>query len=285
MRFAIVADQLRAEFSLELFERDGSAQYRFEPLGDHTVLVRHGSHREAATDFFYDNPPVIWFSDGSSLEGNVHVPLKVVQPPYDSAKIEAWDWTGIDIRKESQGPAKAADSIQARVIRDLRSRGRYQLIFDDDDSGEAADVVAVRVLGERGARRVLEVDFYHCKYSSGDAPGARVSDLYEVCGRAQKSIHWMLHPETKTDLFTHLLRRESKRRDAEAPSRFEVGTWELLQELREMSRISEVKLTIAIVQPGLSKAAVSVDQLRLLSVTETHLMETYQVPFRVISAV
>jgi len=39
-----------------------------------------------------------------------------------------------------------------------------------------------------------------------------------------------------------------------------------------------------IVQPGLSKAQVSREQLELLSVTETYLMETYRLPFGVIAS-
>ena len=61
--------------------------------------------------------------------------------------------------------------------------------------------------------KALEVEFYHCKFSLEEKPGARIDDLYQVCGQAQKSIHWMRTPETKTDLLTHLLRRDSERRE------------------------------------------------------------------------
>ena len=47
-----------------------------------------------------------------------------------------------------------------------------------------------------------------------------------------------------------------------------------------MSRLCPVSLKIYIVQPGLSKAQASPEQLELLSVTETYLMETYRLPFR-----
>lgn len=36
------------------------------------------------------------------------------------------------------------------------------------------------------------------------------------------------------------------------------------------------------VQPGVSKAAISEPQLRLLSVTENYLTETYQLPFKAV---
>ena len=50
------------------------------------------------------------------------VELKSERIPYDSGKIQAWDWTGVDIHKESQGPEKQSDSVQAKVIRELKPR-------------------------------------------------------------------------------------------------------------------------------------------------------------------
>jgi hypothetical protein len=125
---------------------------------------------------------------------------------------------------------------------------------------------------------------FNCKYSSTDAPGRRVEDLYEVCGQAQKSISWASSPAKKTDLFTHLLRRESLREYENAPTRIEVGTQEQLLTLREMSRLLPVNFKFYIVQPGVSKGDVSPDQLPLLSVTENYLLEMYQLKFGVISS-
>lgn len=53
--------------------------------------------------------------------------------------------------------------------------------------------------------------------------------------------------------------------------------------IREISRERAVRVKVFIVQPGISKAGASRDQLELLSVTENHLMETYQLPFTVIA--
>jgi hypothetical protein len=56
----------------------------------------------------------------------------------------------------------------------------------------------------------------------------------------------------------------------------------MLQTIREMSHVCMVKLTILIVQPGVSKARVTLDLLELLSVTENHLAEIYDISFLVI---
>lgn len=285
LRFAISSDSQRAELELQLFEEHGSPNYRFVVHGTRNVQVRRGSlaGAENVADFFYSNPPVLWFSDGSSLEGNQYVQLKVAYPPYDMTKIQAWDWYGVNIRKESQGVRKEPDSIQAKVIRELRDSD-YHMIVDDDGTGEAADIVAIRLVGDTTAPSRIDVEFYHCKYSQRATPGQRIEDLYEVCGQAQKSISWMSSPEKRTDLFTHLLRREARRQEAGASTRYEVGDGELLQTIREMSRLCLVSLKIYIVQPGLSKANATRDQLELMSVTENHLMETFQISFGVIAS-
>lgn len=285
IRIKIVAEDRDAELILELFEDDDGPNYRFVVQADQTVQIRRGERAEArdAAEFFYDDPPTIWFADGSALEGNDFVSLKNPHPPYDATKIQAWDWSGTNIRKESQGPQKEADSVQAQVVRTLLT-GDYDMIVDDDARGEAADVVTIRLVRDGAAPTRVDVEFYHCKYSGGSAPGHRVDDLYEVCGQAQKSIAWISSHEKSTDLFTHLLRREAHRQDTGGGSRLERGDTELLSTIREVSRLCPVSLKIFIVQPGLSKAQVSREQLELLSVTETYLMETYRLPFGVIAS-
>jgi hypothetical protein len=193
-----------------------------------------------------------------------------------------WDWTGTDRRKESQGKVRDATSIQARVIRELKTRD-YAVIADDDGKGEVADVVAVRLVGDPKAPIAIEVELYHCKYSLDATSGQRVNDLYELCGQAQKCISWLATAERQTDIFTHLLRRNARRLERSEQGRLEVGDPDQLLTIREMSRRRSVKLKVFIVQPGLSKAKATQDQLELLSVTENHLMETYQLPFGVIA--
>lgn len=153
-------------------------------------------------------------------------------------------------------------------------RQSHAVVFDDDDSGEAADVVAVREWDS-----LIEVEFYHCKFSKEDHAGSRIGDLYELCGQAQKSVRWMENP---SGLFTHLLTREGTRRKQKR-TRFEAGGMDDLFRIREKSRQIAVNLSVFIVQPGLSKRRASRAQLELLSVTENYLMETFKVNFGVIA--
>ncbi len=225
--------------------------------------------------FFYNCPPIIWFADGSSLEGNILTELKRGYPPYPAERIRVWGWAGIDITKESQGGARQADSVQYRAIQELK-KGDYDIIFDDDDSGEAADIIAVCV-----EEKSISVELYHCKWSRGHSPGARIDDLYEVCGQAQKGVRWADRP---MELFKHLLRRERRRIEQGLPTRFERGNQEEVFKLVNMSRLVPVRIHVHIVQPGLSQSRASHDQLELLSVTENHLMETYNIPFTAIAS-
>lgn len=272
--FEIRSDEISASFKLCLRQRNDVGDFFIESLDRKSVIIEHGRKAVTANEFFFENPPTIWFVDGSSLSGNEYTELTRHLDPYPESKIVRWDWTGTTIKKESQGVEKAPESIQYRVIQELLLDD-YDIVFDDDDSGEAADVVTIRASDDG-----IDVGFYHCKFSSEEKPGARIKDLYEVCGQAQKSIRWM---ENVTELFNHLLRRNPRKREGEEYSRFEVGNKNDLVKIREMSRMLPVRLSVFVVQPGLSVSP-STDQLQLLSVTENHLMETYQLPFGVIGS-
>jgi len=282
IKFAVANDQARAELELEIYPVAETSDFRFKLLGDTPAHIVRGDTAISAAEFFTEDPPRVWLADGASLDGNEHTPLKTVLPPYSNEKlVDDWDWTGVNIRKESQGEAKEQDSVQAAVIARLKT-GAYHLIFDDDGSGEAADVVAVTVAGPFDAPERIDVEFYHCKYSKKAKAGGRIDDLYVVCGQAQTSIRWMSSGEKRSDLFTHLLRREAQRQDRGASSRIERGDRALLETLREMSHTTRITMKIVVVQPGVSKAAISEPQLRLLSVTENYLTETYQLPFKAV---
>lgn len=271
LKFTILSDETTIDGALIFSDND----YNFSITGNTNVLVKQRGEPEPLSNFFYQHPPIIWFADGSFLVGNLYSELNKVFIPYNRGLIKTWNWEGINIRKESQGITKEPDTIQYRTIRELE-RENYDIIFDDDGPGEAADVVCILT-----RENTIMVEFYHCKFSREATPGARISDLYTVCGQAQKSIHWVDNP---TKLFDHLLRREPRRTNGLEVSRFEKGSRNELEEIQQMSlTFPRVELKIFIVQPGLSKSAASRDQLELLSVTENH-FETRKLPFEVIAS-
>ena len=270
LRFAVVTEKCRVIFELVFKGRGNDMDFEFKKISSISASIRHESREDPISNLFTDDPPTIWFADGSSLRGNEHVSLRQIPPPFAKDEIVAWDWQGINIRKESQGRDRDATSIQHRVIQQIKT-STPAIVFDDDGSGEAADVVVIRE-----SEKLIEVEFWHCKYSQDSTAGARVGDLYELCGQAQRSVRWMEH---QTELFQHLMRRER----GVGNSRFEVGTEEDLERIIEKSRLCAMTIKIFIVQPGLSKCRVSDEQLTLLGVTENFLTDTYRVSLCVIS--
>ena len=282
--FRVFSDSSESVLRLQLIPCDDEtvSTYRFVASKSVGTLTKR-QNTWSLSDFFDENPPLITFADGSYLEGNLLVALPDIYAPFDRERIVVWDWSDIDIKKEAQGVTREQDSIQFKVIEDLKRAGGYDIIYDDDGSGESADVVTIKVT-EDDSRTTIAVDFYHCKYSQKDSAGARVDDLYEVCGQAQKSISWLQNQLRHTELFVHLLRRDPKIRKGKELSRYQVGDRDTLAAIRDRSRMAALKLRVFIVQPGLSRSQASPEQLSLLSVTENFLLETYDVPFGIIGS-
>ncbi|HWA70685.1 MAG TPA: DEAD/DEAH box helicase family protein [Polyangiaceae bacterium] len=216
------------------------------------------------------------------LEGDALIvhPSTLLRPnrqlaPFDVTRIVALDWTGTDLRKESQGPDKDPASIQARVIEHLRAEPEWRIILDDDGSGEIADVVAIAA-----TEHELRVLLVHCKYSATGKPAARIDDLYEVCGQAQKSARW---GQSFSLMLEHLARRERKRARAGSTG-FARGDARVLLSLQDRARALRPSFSIAIAQPGLSQRRVSRQQLELLASTEVYLSETHLAAFEVFSS-
>ena len=277
----VFADKWESILRLELLPVEDSFDFRFMHVQGINLSIALGSKYEPLADFFTDCPPTIWFADGSSLEGCEFTQLPSDDlKPFDAGRLQTLDWSGVDIRAESQGEARRAGTIQHNIIERLQHNPMYAVIFDDDGSNEAADIVAITIDRSKPTVPRIEVELYHLKYAGG-GPGRRLEDLYVVCGQAQRSTSWLANHGRRTDLFTHLLSRNDQRIQRGAPTRFERGTEESLLQIREMSRRSDVKLKVYVVQPGLSKAQASDGQLMLLAVTERFLSDTYEIPFSV----
>jgi superfamily II DNA or RNA helicase len=245
------------------------------------VQINFGTRRSIALSrYFQDEPPVFYFDNGGILMYNRYgEPNNAGRQAFDPDRIEAWDWTGTNITIESQTPQKLSNSIQYRVLQHLQSptwNVQYDCLIDDDAANEAADIVGLKVDGEN-----LIVHLFHCKYSSEPTTGARVKDLYEVCGQAQRSARWRHDTER---LLKNLLLRDNKRVRASGVTRFEKGNPQLLVNIKSRCRFLRPQLAIFIVQPGLSQAQVKTNQLELLANTELYVRETSHAQLRVIAS-
>ncbi|MEW6597621.1 MAG: DEAD/DEAH box helicase family protein [Pseudomonadota bacterium] len=275
LRFAVRSNTQIAEF--EIVFAEGGARYPQRSGPKATIKV--GGKVKTLSESFGEDSPQIDFGDGSLLIYShlYALPDGVRVEPYPSDRIEVWDWSGTNIRTESQGSEKRADSVQRRVIETLLADGdAYDLIFDDDGAGEIADVVTLRV-----TEGLVQVTLHHCKFSSADTPGARVKDLYEVCGQAQKSARWRDRPNR---MFTHMLRREKLRLDKGQSSRVEHGNAAFLKRLKASWQDYRYEFEVRIIQPGLSRAVITEEGLHLLAGVETYLLETRAMKLRVMGS-
>jgi hypothetical protein len=203
-------------------------------------------------------------------EAVIQPPAFLLRPPrdlvpFDPARLTPIGWEGINLQVESQGEGFRPDSIQARMVDYVRTLGPWDVVFDDDRSGEVADIVAVREsAGE------LQVMLTHCKWVPGGVPRAQVADLYEVCGQAQRSVTWR---HNASRMLERLLRRARDRVAAGRAAGFMDGDHAALARLADRAWLLRPAFTVAIAQPGLKASDVSPAQLDLLASTETYLTE------------
>lgn len=273
----------RVEFRLELFENRQNPDipypdYRITKLTDGEATISYGRKKEDLTEFFYNYVPTIFFSDGSSLCGTEFIKLNAPPAIYDRNRIIGWRWHGVNLAVESQGvfPNIKTDSIQYHVIQELL-KGDYDIIYDDDNAGEIADVITIKQ-----ANNEIQIGLYHLKYAQGGEVSGKISNFYEVCGQAQKSSNWKY--KEAEELIDHMLRRETKREGANECSRIQKGDMDtLLKLLRLAKKKIPVSYDIYIVQPGASKAGVSDEILTLLGVTDSYLKDKAGIDLQVIT--
>ena len=251
----------------------------YEVVEGPEVDVKRSSKTTSLADFFDSCPPQFRFVDGSILVENTWCEIKFArEDAFDASMIEVWDWDGVDITKESmwKDNQERADSIQARVLSEIAGEGHAELVFNDDGSGEAADVISFSV---NDVERVLYVRFYHLKYTSTRA-GRRVSDLYEVCGQAQNSVHWKFNIES---LLEHMQARAVKALGRKF-NRFYLGGEAELNKIKYFLNRLDLDFRIYIVQPGVKKSEITATQKELLAATRSFLHQSLSVPLKVIAS-
>ncbi|PRY13776.1 superfamily II DNA or RNA helicase [Pontibacter ummariensis] len=280
--FALQSGTKSVGFELQLFMNttleEPYPDFRIVQTSGNAVTVKYGSKSVDANRFFEEFTPTVWFADGSALTGNEYVELKHSINAYPREEIIAWDWTGVDLSAESQHVLPLiTNSIQYKVITELKSRD-YDIVYDDDYPGEIADVVAMKFDSEK-----IKVDLFHLKYAVEGVVSNQVKNLYEVCGQAQKSIHWK--HKAGNEFFNHLLRRKEKKRRGNSRSRLEKGTVQDLEKLLSIAKKEiPMEFEVYIVQPGISKSAASQEILTLLGVTENFVKEVAGVNLYVITS-
>ena len=268
--FSVTAERAEANYRLSYSPREeGGVDFTYEQLSTDSASLKFGSrHAIDFVDHAKRDPLVVTYANGERTVNGYLIQNPSDVGEYRRDRIAALDWAaaGVNIQTEIQGPQRDPSSIQNRIA--LECIRDYDVVFDDHGSGEAADLVCLRRDEESSS---IEVLFVHCKKSGQPSAGARVGDLYELCGQAQKSIRWKHNGFP--NLASHLKHREEKAH-ARGETRFMKGGLPDLALFKEVSHKSKFKLDVWIVQPGVSRTEVSTQMLLLLGATEDYLAKT-----------
>ncbi len=197
--------------------------------------------------------PTFFFPDFSMLMGQAYLPaITTGLDFFPSNHIDAVDWEAhnVDIQAERDNPRGGKISVHDYLRNRLRSEPHAIVVYDDG-SGEIADFVTI---DENDSE--IRFTFNHAKGSKGSKPGERVKDVYEVCGQAVKSLKWTLQAATLVDRLIFRMRDRER-------ERMLVGTKDDLKRIREALTKKKVSYQIVIVQPGISRGALSQDNIAL----------------------
>lgn len=240
--------------------------------GDNLSFKRGNGDTIEFDDEIRRDPIIVYYADGSFSYNCYHVTIPDNIGTYRKEELEEKDWSGTDITNESMGYEQDENSIQFKMFTEIVDE--YDIVINDDGCGEAADIVALKQLDDS-----IVLSLYHCKYSGDSNPGRRLSDLYEVCGQAQRSIRWK-HVGIPY-LLRHIRNRESLWQ-GRGYTRFLKGGMVDLVNFKNMSKKLRTEFNVVIIQPGMSKELVTEEMLRLLGTSELFIKKTTLADLRVI---
>jgi len=254
-----------AEFTLTV---GGETGYSVTQTRGDLVALTIGKKTLQLSQYLSDYPPLVRFVDLTELDGNLLIePRDPRHLEIGSERFESWDWSDVDLTKESywKDGAPRLDSIQWKAAQHY-VQGGFDVVFDDDSAGEAADLVCLKEESDR-----IRIALIHCKFAGGSTPGERVKDVVEVCSQAVRSAKWKWR---FSELGKHIQRREERLRSLRRPTRFLAGSGLLLNDLIKTARFKRIEAEIVIVQPGLSFRSRTDDQNMVLAAAVAYLKET-----------
>lgn len=271
--FRIETDDTTSEYRL-IISDDIPGGYRHEHISGPPASFRYGTQPAIALgEYLQKDPFIVRYADGTYSYNCYHIPVKLDAGLFQREKLESWNWDGIALNKESMHRVGDQQTIQFRTFE--RIKGEFDVIFNDDGAGEAADLVCLKDVDDTTIRLCL----VHCKGAHEGRVSQDIRNFYVVCGQAQKSIN-AKHAGLPT-LYQDLKRRnEIWGRDGY--NRFLKGTIKDLSYFKEKSRRAKLEFEMVLVQPGGSVASITDDALRLLATTELYLLKTTQAKFRVV---
>ncbi|WP_244550852.1 DEAD/DEAH box helicase family protein [Bradyrhizobium sp. Rc3b] len=255
---------------------DAERGYRF--VGGSDLKIKNGAMERPLVDYLYDYPLVVRYLDLTELEGDILLeqnnPAEIT---LSERALVPWEWPAdkVDITAESiwKDGAERKNSVQAYVA--AHYFDEFDFIFDDDDAGEAADLICIKEEDEH-----INVLLLHCKFSSKPKEGGRVKDAVEVSSQAVRSAVWR---GSFDRLHRHIRAREKVAgHRSSAAKRYLKGDLQRLLGIAKSAKVKRIAFDIAIVQPGIGRSRLTPDQRMVLGAAQTFLKQTVDVDLQVI---
>ena len=269
----IVSETTSSEYELSISETLPGG-YQNKHIAGPAVRFR-ASRNEALSleEYLQRDPFIVRYADGTYSYNCYHIPANLDAGIFDKEKLEAWDWNGVPLNNESMHKTGDTATIQYRTYKHLRND--YDVIFNDDGCGEAADLICLKNENESTIRLCL----VHCKGAHGGRISQDIRNFYTVCGQAQKSI---TAKHAGMGRLYHDLKRRHEAWARDGASRFLKGDMKQLAYFKEKARRTRLEFEMILVQPGASLNTVTNNTLRLLATTELYLIKTTQASLRVV---
>lgn len=271
LKIRISAGEYKAIYLFNIAEKTPYFEYSLLE-GDEISIQIGKKDKIDFVEYMNTDPIYINYIDGSFSYNHFLIKVPDTIGQYNKDDLVIADWDGINIRSESMGKGKIEDTVQYRAYE--RIKNDYDVIINDDGSGEAADLVAIKISDD-----AIKLELIHCKFSASEKPGARIKDFYEVCGQAQRSIRWK--HQGFISLYKRLKHRETLWK-ATNSTRFLKGNMSDLTNIKNHSRRLKINFEVTIVQPGLSADKVNAEILKLLGSTAQYIKKTTQADLNVI---
>lgn len=248
--------------------------YAYEHLSGPQIAFHRGNGATFdIVEYFLSDPPIIRYVDGTHSYNCYHIPTPLDAGGYPRDQLEEWDWADIPMNAESIGKLHNTNTIQHHSF--LQLEREYDVVFNDDGKGEAADLVCLKDVDAE----TIKLCLVHCKNAVGGAVSNDIRNFYTVCGQAQKCIS-VKHGGIPR--MYHNLKRRQNIWQQEGADRFLKSDIKQLSYFKEKSRRAKLEFEVILVQPGGSKANLSDDILALLGTTDLFLKKTTLADFRVV---
>lgn len=248
--------------------------YRHEHVSGPRLTFQKGRDPEIALEeYLAKDPFLVRYVDGTYSYNCYHIPIVLNAGSFDRDRLEHWNWDGIPLNQESMHKTGNQASIQYRTFTQIADE--FDIVFNDDGSGEAADLVCLKDVDDTTIRLCL----VHCKGAHGGAVSRDIRNFYTVCGQAQKSV---TVKHGGINALYHDLKRRQDIWMQEGVSRFLKGDPKQLVYFKDKARRARMDFEMILVQPGASVATVTDDALKLLGTTELYLKKTSEANLRVI---